>query len=329
MITCRIYRDGHLEGEHLDPERVEEVLGGEDRDVRIWLDVESPSDEDFAMLGREFGLHELSMEDMRHRDQRPKVESFEHYHFIVLRPLCRDGDGDGELVQQEVHAVLGDRFLITLRYEPVYDLTEVMARWDRHGAADEERGPGFLLYVLLDEIVDTYLSLVEEFEDQADELEDLVFSEDAQVPTREVQQMLFGLKRDIVRFRRSVMPLRRVVDFFQEQPQVVTGSLAPFYRDVADHVVRCVELVDNVRDLLTALLEVRLSQVANRLNEVMKKLTSWAAIILLPTLIAGIYGMNFVHMPELQWRFGYPMALGIMAATSALLYVIFKKREWL
>jgi magnesium transporter len=327
VITCRVYPEGRLEGEHLDPERVDEVLSGADAGTRIWLDVASPSDEDFALIGREFGLHELSMEDMRHRDQRPKVETFAGYHFIVMRPLLRDADG--ELVQQEVHAVLGDRFLVTLRYEPVYDLTEVMARWERQGGADDERGPGFLLYVLLDEIVDTYLTLVEEFEDQADHLEDLVFEEDGEVPTRDLQLRLFDLKRDIVRFRRSVMPLRRVVDFFQEQPQVVTGPLAPFYRDVADHVVRCIELVDNVRDLLTALLEVRLAQVGNRLNEVMKKLTSWAAIILLPTLIAGIYGMNFEHMPELHWRYGYAMALGIMAATSGILYVIFKKREWL
>jgi magnesium transporter len=327
VITCRLYRDGRLEGERLDPDRVDEVLKGDDNGARIWLDVESPDDDEFALLGREFGLHELSLEDMRHRDQRPKVESFAGYHFIVLRPLCRNDDG--ELVQQEVHAVLGERFLITLRYDPAYDLTDVMARWDRHGGEGEERGPGFLLYVLLDEIVDTYLFLVEGFEDEADHLEDLVFSEEGETPSTDLQQKLFGLKRDIVRFRRSVMPLRRVVDFFQEQPKVVTGPMAPYYRDVADHVVRCIELVDNVRDLLTALLEVRLAQVGNRLNEVMKKLTSWAAIILLPTLIAGIYGMNFVHMPEIRWRFGYPMALGIMLASAGVLYAIFKKREWL
>jgi magnesium transporter len=327
VITCRLYRDGRLEGEPFDPERVDELLKRQDSEARIWLDVESPGDEDFAMLAREFGLHELSIEDMRDRDQRPKVESYAGYHFIVLRPLCRNEDG--ELVQQEVHAVLGERYLVTLRYDPVYDLTEVLARWDRQGGSNDERGPGFLLYVLLDEIVDTYLTLVEEFEDKADDLEDIVFSEAGETPNRDLQQNLFALKRDIVRFRRSVMPLRRVIDFFQEQPKVVTGPLAPFYRDVADHVVRCVELVDNVRDLLTALLEVRLAQVGNRLNEVMKKLTSWAAIILLPTLIAGIYGMNFVHMPELRWRFGYAFALGVMAATAGALYVMFKKRSWL
>jgi magnesium transporter len=327
MITCHKYRDGHLEAAPFDVERVSRFLAAPGDGEKLWLDAESPTDEDFAVLGREFGLHELSMEDMRHRNQRPKVESFADYHFVVMRPLSRGEDGD--LVQHEVHAIVGERFLVTLRYEPVYDLAEVMDRWDRQAGADEERGPGFLLYALMDEIVDDYLTLIEGFEDDADDLEDLVFDEDGGTPTTEVQQQLFRLKRDVVRFRRSVMPMRRVVDFFQEQPKIVTGPLAPYFRDLADHVVRCVELVDNVRDLLTALLEVRVAQVANRLNEVMKKLTSWAAIILVPTLIAGIYGMNFRHMPELGWRYGYPAALALMAGGAALLYVIFKRREWL
>jgi magnesium transporter len=326
MISCRVYREGHVEREPFDVDRVGELLQG-DLEARIWLDVASPSDEDFQTLGRRFGLHELSMEDMRHRNQRPKVETFSEYHFVVMRPLSRDPSG--ELVEHEVHAVIGKRFLITLRYEPAYDLAEVLSRWERQGESEEHAGPGYLLYVLMDEIVDTYLTLVEGFEDAADDLEDLVFSEEGTTPSTEVQQRLFHLKRDVVRFRRSVMPLRRVVDFFQEQPTVVTGPLAPYYRDVADHVVRCIELVDNVRDLLTALLEVRVAQVANRLNEVMKKLTSWAAIILLPTMIAGIYGMNFRHMPELGWRYGYPAALGLMGVGAATLYVVFKRRDWL
>ena len=327
MITCHRYADGRLEPEPFDVERVSRYLADPADGSKLWLDAQSPTEEDFAVLGREFGLHELSIEDMRHRDQRPKVDSFAGYHFVVLRPLSRGADG--ELVQHEVHVILGERFLITLRYEPVFDLAEVLDRWDRQSGDDEERGPGFLLYVLLDEIVDEYLTLVEGFEDAADDLEDMVFADEGATPSTEVQQQLFRIKRDVVRFRRSVMPLRRVVDFFQEQPVIVTGPLAPYYRDVADHVVRCVELIDNVRDLLTALLEVRVAQVANRLNLVMKKLTSWAAIILLPTLIAGIYGMNFRHMPELSWQWGYPLALGSMAAGAGALYVVFKRRDWL
>ena len=326
MITCHIYRDGRLEREPYDAERARELLRT-DADARIWLDVSAPSEADFRTLAERFGLHELSMEDMRHRNQRPKVEVFPEYHFVVIRPLTRGPDR--ELMVHELHAVIAERLLITLRYDPEYDLAEVLERWTRQGDAEQRAGPGFLLYVLMDEVVDTYLTLVEEFEDEADELEGLVFSEDGGAPTVEVQQQLFHLKRDIVVFRRSVMPLRRVVDFFQEQPKVVTGPLAPYFRDLADHVVRCIELVDNVRDLMTALLEVRVAQVANRLNEVMKKLTSWAAIILLPTLVAGVYGMNFRYMPELNWRYGYPMALALMVAGAGTLYLIFKRRDWL
>jgi magnesium transporter len=326
MITCHVVRDGRIELEPLDADRVSEMLD-RNGDARIWLDVTSPSEEDFRTLGDRFGLHELSVEDMRHRSQRPKVETFSGYHFVVMRPLSR-GPQD-ELVEHEVHAVISERFLITLRYEPVYDLSEVFERWNRHGDAAEPARPGWALYVLVDEIVDGYLSLVEDFEDRADELEELVFAEDGGAPSTEVQQQLFHLKRDVVGYRRSVMPLRRVVDFFQEQPAIVTPPLAPYFRDVADHVVRCIELVDNVRDLLTALLEVRVAQVANRLNEVMRKLTAWAAIILIPTMIAGIYGMNFQHMPELRWRFGYPAALALMAGASLALYAVFKRKDWL
>ncbi len=326
MITCHVYRDGRMEEEPYDAEQASELLRA-DHDARLWLDVAAPSDEDFETFARRFGLHELSMEDMRHRNQRPKVETFPEYHFVVMRPLTRSEAGD--LITHEVHAIISERFLITLRYDPIYDLTEVLSRWSRQGEAEEQATPGFLLYVLMDEIVDTYLTLVEGFEDDADDLESRVFSEEGVVASTEVQEQLFHLKRDIVGFRRSVMPLRRVVDFFQEQPKVVTGPLAPYFRDLADHVVRCVELVDNVRDLLTALLEVRVAQVANRLNEVMKKLTSWAAIILLPTLVAGVYGMNFRYMPELNWRYGYPAALALMAIGAGALYVIFKRRDWL
>ena len=248
MITCHRYADGRLEPEPFDIDRVKRYLSEPADGGKLWLDAQSPTEEDFAVLGREFGLHELSIEDMRHRDQRPKVDSFAGYHFVVLRPLSRDADG--ELVVHEVHVIIGERFLITLRYEPVFDLAEVLDRWDRQAGDDEERGPGFLLYVLLDEIVDGYLTLVEGFEDAADDLEDMVFADEGATPSTEVQQQLFRIKRNVVRFRRSVMPLRRVVDFFQEQPVIVTGPLAPYYRDVADHVVRCVELIDNVRDLL-------------------------------------------------------------------------------
>jgi magnesium transporter len=324
MIRVRLYRNGKLEDEQVDLKAIPEHLEADD--ARIWMDVEDPSDEDLETLAERFGLHDLSLEDMRDRDQRPKVEGYGSYYFIVVRPLRLQGD---ELEELELHALVGANFLVTVRYAPAFDLKGVLRRCNRSSELTKE-GAGYLLYVVLDEVVDDYLEILESFEESADDVEDDVFeAEDALEEARAVQERVFRLKRNVVRFRRHVMPLRRVLDFLLEEPEIVTPAASPYFRDVADHVIRTTELADNIRDLLTSLLEVRVAQVANRLNEVMKKLTSWAAIILIPTLIAGIYGMNFRHMPELSWRYGYPMALGLMGLSSLALYVMFKKREWL
>jgi magnesium transporter len=205
-----------------------------------------------------------------------------------------------------------------------------LKRWERQSELTQE-GAAFLLYALLDEIVDDYLEIVDRYEDLADELEDQVFAEDGS-PTadpQELQERFFKVKRGVVEFRRHVMPLRRVLDHLLEESGFVTQTLVPYYRDVSDHVTRALEFADNVRDLLTSLIEVRIAQQANHLNEIMKKLTSWAGIILVPTLIAGIYGMNFRHMPELSWQVGYPVALGMMVLSAGILYRVFKSRDWL
>ncbi len=323
MITCRLYGDGALLERAFDPALVSEMLA-DGSSTRLWLDVEDPSSDELAVIAEEFGLHPLAVEDTQHRDQRPKVEVFDGNAFVVVRPVW--ADAQGRLVESEIHAFIGPRSLVTLRYPPAFDLREAYRRSDGSSAMTVE-GAAFLLYLVVDEVVDEYLALVDSFEDRADDLEEQIFDVD---PTgEELQKELFRLRRDLVRFRRHVMPLRRVIDFFLERPELVSAPLMPYFRDVADHVVRSLELTDNVRDLLTSLLEVRIAQAANRLNEVMKKVTSWAAIILLPTLIAGIYGMNFANMPELSWRVGYPFALSLMALTSFGLWWVFRKKDWL
>jgi magnesium transporter len=174
--------------------------------------------------------------------------------------------------------------------------------------------------------VDGYFDLIERFEDHGDEIEDRVFADD---PDPDIQEDTFQLKRKVVRFRRLVMPLREVIDMVQEMPEFVTPKLRPYFRDVMDHVIRITEFLDNVRDLLTSALEAQLSQASNRMNQVMKSLTSWGAIILVPTLIAGIYGMNFANMPELSWTIGYPLSLGLMVAAGITLYIAFRRKGWL
>lgn len=329
MIEGHRYRDGRPTGEPVATDRLPQLvneLDGEAGDF-LWLDVVAPGADDLEMLRRTFDLHPVVVEDLDHRHQRPKVELFRDHAFVVLRPVIPGHDLEVE--ELEVHALVGPRYLVTIRDDERYDLVEVVRRWERQPDLLAVGG-GFAVYVLIDEVVDAYLTLVERLEDQADELEDQIFAtQDGPADVTRIQERLFRLKRECVRLRRFAMPLRAGLDLIQEQPSLATSALAPYYRDVMDHVIRTIELVDNIRDLLTSMLEVRVAQVANHLNEVMKKLTAWAGIILVPTLIAGIYGMNFANMPELRWQVGYPMALGLMAASALVLYLVFKKREWL
>ncbi len=322
MIRCRLYRDGTLEDERAFDPSV--ISAAKEAGERVWLDVTEPSEEELRQLQETFGLHPLSIEDSSRWGQRSKIEFYPDYIFLVVHGLKLD-DAD-ELIDSEVHLFAGQRFyVITVRREPLFDFVQAAQRLRSERDVPHE-GVGFQLYLLLDEIVDGYLDTVERLEDLSDDIEDRVFAEEG---GEDVQEEIFRLKRKIVKFRRLAQPMREVVDLIQESPGMVSAELVPYYRDVQDHLIRCVEFIDNIRDLLTSALESRLAQVSNRLNVVMKQLSGWAAIILIPTLIAGIYGMNFRNMPELDWRFGYPTALGTMAVMAFLLYRVFKKRDWL
>ena len=321
MITCRLYKEGVLKEEAFDPERASDLI--EESGARVWLDVADPTDEELALIAKEFSLHPLSVEDTRNRNQRPKLEVFQNYFFVVLHGLSLDASD--ELVDSEIHAFAGHRFLITMRYDPPFDIAEMLRRWDRQPELTHEGG-GFLLYALLDVVVDGYFDAIERFEDLGEDIEDRVFGDE---PDPTVQEDIFRLKRRVVTFRRLVIPLRQVVDLVQEQPGFVTEPLRPYYRDIADHVIRTMEFADTIRDLLTSALEAQLSQVSNRLNVIMKQLTSWAGIVLVPTLIAGIYGMNFVHMPELHWKYGYLYVWLVLAGVTGGMLACFRHKRWI
>ena len=328
MITCRVYHDGSLKREMpFDARTIEEAR---ERDQRVWIDVVDPTDDELTELQAKLGLHELAIEDSRRWGQRAKVDFYPKHLFLVAHGI--DQDEQGELVDREVHLFAGEGlFVATVRREPKFDFAKVAARLESAPDLSKE-GIGFLLYLMLDEIVDGYLDVIDRFEDAADDIEDAVATEEdgAEGETmRSLAQRIFRLRQQVVRFRRLAAPMREVIDLLIETPTIVTAPLTPYFRDIMDHVIRTTELNDNIRDLLTSARELQLAQVANRQNVVMKQLTAWAAIILIPTLIAGIYGMNFRHMPELDWAFGYPFALALMGATAYLLYRSFRKREWL
>src|SRR5215470_13426372 len=287
MIEVHGFRDGSPLEERLTLGDAERLI--QDDRTFVWIDVTDPQREEIDALGAIFSLHPLTIEDAHHRHQRPKVELFEGYAFVVVHPLSmRAGDDGGELLDQELHAFVGPRYVATLRYgvEP-FPLATVKHRW---------LGQSDLL---------------------------------AEAEGSELQERIFRLKREVVRLRRFAAPLRQALDLIQEEPRLTGSRLQPYYRDVSEHVIRVTELADNIRDLLTSLLEVRVSQVANRMNEITKKISAWAGIILVPTLIAGIYGMNFRNIPELGWRFGYPAALATMLGSAVILYRVFRRRGWL
>ena len=329
MITCRVFKDGGLK--HEIPFDAEAIRGARRDDQRVWIDAIDPTDEELRQVQRELDLHDLAVEDSMRWGQRAKVDFYPEHLFLVAHGI--DLDQHDTIVDREVHLFAGGGYFVaTVRREPLFEFGNVA---DRFASAPDlsTEGIGYLLYLILDEIVDGYLDGIERFEDLSDDIEDDVASDDdANAPpqaTRDLARRIFLLRQQVVRFRRLTSPMREVVDLLLETPTVVTQPLTPYFRDVLDHVIRSMELTDNVRDLLTSARELQLAQVSNRLNVVMKKLTAWAAIILIPTLIAGIYGMNFRDMPELDWTFGYPLALGIMLLSAGLLYRTFRKRDWL
>lgn len=319
-ITCRLYHEGRLTEGRLDPSRVSEVirLPG----ALVWLDV-PPTQESMALLREEFGFHELALEDCLHAHQRAKIEGYDSYFFVIAYGLVRTGD---ELTEHEIAAFVGRNYLVTVRREPALDLAPAVARWEGHPELAAEGG-GYLLYILLDEVVDRYFAVLDEYDDRIEDIEEEIVRPRAEPSA---QPELFRIRKELVRFRRAVAPLRDVLDAIQRRGLgVVTPPLEPYFRDVYDHVLRVIDFIDTTRESLSTALESHLAVVSNRLNVIMRNLTSWAAIILVPTLIAGIYGMNFRHMPELDWRVGYPTALGMMLGSGFFLYRSFRKRDWL
>jgi magnesium transporter len=324
-MEAHVFRDGALDPDPIPLEDLGRVVSGLEGGSFIWVDAVDPGQEDLARLQQQLELHDLAVEDVRHRDQRGKVEVFPGHVFAVFRPFwC----GPDELVESELFAFASDTFLVTLRFDPAFELEKAVKRWPV--LAELAPGAGSALYAVADEIADDYLEVVELLEDKADELESRVFHADpAEGDHAPLQLEILRLRRDAVRLRRHAVPMRQAIDRLADDSELMNERLIPYVRDVTDHLLRSIELTDGVREILTTIVDIRMAQSAHQLNEVMKKLTAWAGIVLVPTLIAGIYGMNFDHMPELHWLLGYPMALGIMALSGVFLYLGFRKRGWL
>ncbi len=321
-VTTILYENGKRAPEACRFEDISEVLKQET--VLVWVDALNPSAHELAQIGEEFGLHPLALEDAEHAHQRPKIQDYDGHVFVVAYGAAMNEAGGVALL--ELSMFVSARFVVTIRHSADLTLDVARQRLDNTPEMVRNGGP-HVGYAILDELIDSYFPIVELFEDRIERAETDLLTGPG---TADALPAAFQIKRDILVFRRAVAPLRDVLGRVVRIDRAVLGvELDAEYRDLYDHVLRVYDELDSQRDLLTGLLEAHLSVVSNRLNEVVLRLTSWGAIVLVPTLIAGIYGMNFDHMPELHWRLGYPYALVVMVLASSVLWAFFRRRQWI
>jgi magnesium transporter len=276
-------------------------------------------------IGNHFNLHPLVLEDIANTGQRPKMEDYTDYLFVVLKML-QYSEEDTEIKGEQVSLILGSNWVLSFQETEgdVFDLIRERIRTDK--GSIRKMGADYLLYVLMDAIVDNYFAVLEKVGEKIEEIEDETVSN----PSPETLQTIHDLKRQMITLRKSVWPLREVISRLERwESKLINESTDIFLRDLYDHTIQVIDAVETFRDMLSGMLDIYMSSVSNRMNEVMKVLTIIATIFLPLTLVAGIYGMNFRLMPELQWEMGYPFALLIMLAVGITMLIYFKRRNWL
>jgi magnesium transporter len=292
----------------------------------FWLDLYDPSEDELVRIGETFDLHPLALEDASQEHQRPKVELYDNFFFVVFYTV-QQNILSGELAVQELDIFVGRNYLITVHRAAMSELQEVEQRWTRNGKLREE-GIGGLLYVLLDTIADHYFPVGDALAARAELLEDMIFAGQAQESSTTFK--LLELKKSFLEFRRVVMPERDVLNILSSRDsQLFENGVNLYFRDIHDHISRLTDTLDLYREQLSSTMDANLSLASHELNKVMRTMTSASIILMFDALIAGIYGMNFDVMPELHWHLGYLGALIIMVLASMILGLLFKKLRWL
>lgn len=321
IINCAAYSNGQRIG-NVALAEVHNVLQEENRFV--WIGLHEPSEEVLVRVQSEFGLHDLAVEDARKAHQRPKIELYGDSLFVVLRTAQM---GKGHHIEfGETHFFVGPNFIVTIRHGSSIPYTEVRARCENMPQL-LSKGQGFALYALMDFIVDQYFPVVDVMEQELSVIEEKVFKEK---PSRETTEQIYQLKRELLEVKRAVSPLIDVCNrLMRFDIKSISEETRPYFRDVYDHVVRINEMVENTRELLSSAMEANFSLLSISQNDVSKKFAGWAAIIALPTMIAGFYGMNFSFIPEAEWRYGFYSVILFTLAACTLLYYFFKRSGWL
>jgi magnesium transporter len=307
-------------------EKVEECFPFKDKPTVSWINIDGLHDvEVVEKIGKQFGLHPLILEDIVHTTQRPKLEDFGSHVFIVLRMLYYNRD-KGELESEQVSLILGENFVISFQ-ERVGDIFEPLRERIRNGKGRVRKaGADYLAYALIDSVVDNYFVILEQLGEKIEDTEQELATE----PSVATLQTIRSFKKEMIFLRKSIWPLREVVNLLERgELPLIQQSTVIYLRDVYDHTIQIIDTVESYRDMLSGMLDVYLSIISNRMNEVMKVLTIFAAIFIPLTFIAGVYGMNFGFMPELGWHWGYFGALLVMALVAATMLVYFKRKRWL
>jgi magnesium transporter len=290
----------------------------------LWIDAQDPSENDLLLLQGEFGFHPLAIEDITHRRQRPKVDLYEGYFFLVFYCLDRY-ERDQPLSAIQLSFFVGGNYVVTVHDGEIALLAEIKKRWEQNSETISGHDAGILTYTILDAVVDEYFPLIDDLAEEIENLEEVLFGRF----DRTAQERIFRLKKDLLGIRRIVAPERDVLNVLVRRDTPIFSDTAIIYlHDVYDHIIRVTEAIDMYRDLMSSALDSFLSITSNRLNEVMKTLTGWSIILMTIAAISGFYGMNFENIPALHWDFGYVWALLLMVGFSIGLYFLFRRRGY-
>jgi magnesium transporter len=325
LISCVAYEQGRKVAD-IPVEDISEYVSR--ADCFVWVALFEPTREELDEMALEFGLHELAVEDARNGHQRPKIEEYGDSLFAVLHPVekSKREDGSEELLIGEVDVFVGPNYVLSVRHRTKLGFGAVRTRAERephllrHGAA-------FVFYALLDNVVDRYFPVLDDLETELEKIEDRIF---VGGNARANIESLYGLKRRLMMLKHAVDPLMEATGklYGGRVPQICMG-MGEYFRDVYDHLYRIHASIEGIRDMVATAIQVNLGMISLSDNEVTKRLAAWGALITVPTLIAGIYGMNFEHMPELKFVFGYPIAILVMVVIDVLLYWRFRSVKWI
>jgi magnesium transporter len=320
LINCAVYRNGEKLAD-IQPHDIHNYIARPD--CFVWVALFEPDARTLELMQAEFDLHPLAVEDARHGHQRPKIEEYGDSLFAVFHMIELI---EGEMRVGEVNIFVGRNYILTVRSRAPHGFAEVRARSENEPQL-LKNGPGYVLYAVLDAVVDRYFPVLHELENELERIEEQIF---ADVSPRANIEALYALKQKLLVCRHAVGPLLEALsNFTGARSPVICAGMQEYFRDVSDHLLRLSQTIESVRDTIATAISVNLSMITLRESETMKRLAAYAALIAVPTLIAGIYGMNFDHMPELRWHYGYGTAIGVMAAVDTYLFYRLRKAQWL